>query len=216
MLQRGEPLIYKPYGHSDKVVIYHSGGGCGGQKAKVWIPDGTDKGLVPRASSTLKTLNGKDFEDVVKEPIVRQWDLELPDNIKFEPHRDAVPLSLSMSSIEDYAQCSRQAHLFTTPREQWKTLFGGDGVLKTLPAVKTRLDRGARHVFSEVGLRLRVDYARDVEVSLTSTEEMNENKEIFWYTPGVYESQRRARAMDQLKKVIDAYFKEVGGGPNAT
>jgi hypothetical protein len=65
-------------------------------------------------------------------------------------------------------------------------------------------------------LRLRVDYARDVEVSLTSIEEMNENKEIFWYTPGVYESQRRARAMDQLKKVIDAYFKEVGGGPNAT
>lgn len=202
MILRGTPMLYGEGKRSKKLVVYHGGGGCGGQKVKVWIPD--EKKVMPRTSALLYKLDGTTFD--ANEMVAYAWKHEVPTNMEVTTRDDRW----IVGELPDYSNAGKLAFLMDQPEEEWGRYIkrennsGNFGL--ACPQSKCQL-RGSYVLVN--GLLICKGY-EGIEIKEQSEVSSWSQEPKLAYDPDTHYAKAQAKTMANLLKLVAAYVLNTG------
>lgn len=203
MILRGTPLIYV-HQRQDRMVVYHKGGGAGGQKCRVYDPD-TDS-IQIRVVETLQTMDGEMLEGTFKNVMAVPWNANVPHELAVEPGT----FKKTDSAPPDYIQMARMAHFFNTPREQWGSLWRGNS-LDHLPPLPCKMGKSGNYISNGV-LKIHKYYSEDnpdLTISLERDDDDDGDRKWFNYVPGETEKKWQLKQIKVLGVLVGKYKRHL-------
>jgi len=197
MYLRGTPMIYKERGYRAELAVYHSGGGLGGQRLKVFL---SRQGIVPRVVTNMRTLGDEplEFESLV----AIKWEAQIPADINIDIKNWRVERNRT-----DYANTSKTVYLLNTPREEWSHLSDRWGGWSTQldPQPCMMAENGAGIVVDD--LFVSIEYGDRVNI-----QPLDEKRKYFEYSPNDFEDSRRQIILPKIQLLLNEYEEFVKTG----